>query len=148
MIIKLKLISAGTPMLPTFTKRGGRLYRYYVCRRTRKEGWNACPSKSVPAHEIEGLVVEQIRAVGKDPAVQAATLEAARERAGGTGVDAEDLRRALSLWDDVWAALVPREQARLISLLLEGVSYDGQAGTAALSFRATGISALAAEVGS
>jgi site-specific DNA recombinase len=63
-------------------------------------------------------------------------------------VDAADLRRALALWDDVWAALTPKEQARVTALLVERVAYDGTAGSAALTFRASGIAALAEEVGS
>ncbi len=58
-------------MTPTWTKKRGKLYRYYVCRTTKTEGWGACPSPSVPAHEIETLVVDQIRAIGRDRALQA-----------------------------------------------------------------------------
>ena len=138
--------SCDRPMVPTYTKKRGRLFRYYVCRRTREEGWDACPTKSVPAVEIERLAVEQVRAVGRDPAVFEATLEAARARADGAEVDAQDLRHAFALWEDVWAALTPREQARVMALLVEGVAYDGATGSAALTFRPSGIRALAEEV--
>ena len=138
--------SCDRPMVPTYTKKRGRLFRYYVCRRTREEGWGACPTKSVPATQIEGLVVEQIRAIGRDPEVFEATLDAARARAEGAAVDAEDLRRALSLWDDVWAALTLKEQARVAALLLERVAYDGANGKVALTFRPDGVKALAEEV--
>src|SRR6516165_4768728 len=40
--------------------RGNRQYRYYVCAMARLRGWATCPSKSVPARDIERLVVEQI----------------------------------------------------------------------------------------
>ena len=68
-------------MMPTYTKRTNRLYRNYVCRRTREEGWHACATKSVAAEELERLVAGQIRAVGSDPEVFEATLAAARARA-------------------------------------------------------------------
>jgi hypothetical protein len=135
-------------MVPTYTKRGATLFRYYVCRRTREEGWSACPTKSVAARQIEDLVVGQIKVIGSDPAVFSATLEAARARANGATVHADDLRRALSVWDEVWGALTLREQARVAALLVERVSYDGTAGTAALTFRPSGIRALAEEVAS
>src|SRR5205823_9548197 len=49
-------------MTPTHTTRDGtRRYRYYVCCAAQKRGWDTCPSKSVPAAQIEQLVVSQIR---------------------------------------------------------------------------------------
>ncbi len=141
----IRCASCDRPMIPTYTKRTNRLYRYYVCRRTREEGWNACATKSVAAEEIERLVAGQIRAVGRDPEVFEATLAAARARADGSRVEAQDLRRALGLWDDVWGALTPREQARVMALLVETVAYDGATGSAALTFRPSGIRALAEE---
>lgn len=137
--------SCDRPMVPTYCKKRGRLYRYCVCRRTREEGWAACATKSVSATQIESLVVAQIRGVGRDAGVFGATLAAACARAGGAAVDPEDLRRALLLWDHVWAALTLKEQARVMALLVESVVYDGPAGSAALTFRPTGIRALAQE---
>jgi len=138
--------SCDRPMAPTYCKKRGRLYRYYVCRRTKEEGWGACPTKSVAAEEIERLVVGQIRAVGGDREIFEAILASARARADGVMIPAEDFRRALSLWDDVWGALTLKEQARVAALLIERVAYDGVIGKAALTFRATGIKALAEEV--
>jgi len=37
-----------------------------VCPNAQKRGWHACPSKSIPAAEIEKFVVDQVRAVGRD----------------------------------------------------------------------------------
>jgi site-specific DNA recombinase len=65
-------------MTHTYTSKGNRRYRYYVCYTAQKQGWHACPSKSVPAEQIERFVVEQIRAVGKDPNVMAMALDQAR----------------------------------------------------------------------
>jgi site-specific DNA recombinase len=76
-------------------------------------------------------------------------LTETRERhvaAEGEAVDAEDLDAALALFDPVWDALFPREQARILALLVEGVRYDGGAGTLAVTFRPSGIRALADEV--
>lgn len=92
--------------------------------------------------------MDQIRAIGTDRQVFESTLQAARARANGVRVDAEDLHRALSLWDAVWGALTLKEQARVTALLVERVTYDGTMGSAALTFRPSGIRALAEEVGS
>ena len=131
-------------MSPSWTKRRGTLYRYYVCRTTKTEGWGACPSPSVPAHEIETLVVEQIRTIGRDRDLQARVLDQVRRQ--DPEVNPADLRRALTLFDPVWEVLHVEEQARVMRLLVEGVAYDGAAGTVTLSFREGGIQALAEEV--
>ena len=61
-------------------------------------------------------------------------------------VDRRDLAAALALFDDVWACLFPREQERVLQLLIERVEFDAARETVALTFRPTGIQALAEEV--
>jgi site-specific DNA recombinase len=53
--------SCRQPMVPTYTAKLGRRYRYYVCRSARRKGWAACQTKSVQAQMIEESVVEQLR---------------------------------------------------------------------------------------
>ena len=57
-----------------------REYRYYVCTRAQKRGWNCCPGPSLPAEELERFVVAQIRAFGRDNATTAAAVRAAQDR--------------------------------------------------------------------
>ncbi len=57
-------------------------------------------------------------------------------------VDETQVVRALSLFDPVWETLAPREQARVVRLLVERVDYDGQRGTVSITFRPTGIKTL------
>ncbi len=140
----LRCAPCDASMSATHTTKRGRRYGYYVCRTTRTDGWAACPTKSVPAAEIERLVVDQIRAIGKDEGLLAQVLAAARAEA--PTVDEPDLRRALALFDPVWDALHAKEQARVLTLLIERVDYDGAAGTVEIAFRPTGIQALAEEV--
>src|SRR5580658_5513565 len=54
--------SCKKPMIPTYTAKPGRRYRYYVCKSARQHGWHACPTKSVPAGMIEDSVLDQLRA--------------------------------------------------------------------------------------
>ena len=61
-------------------------------------------------------------------------------------VDEKELARALSLFDPVWNSLSPGEQARVMHLLVERVSYDGAEGKLSIAFRPTGIKALAEEM--
>lgn len=192
-------------------KNGTKRYRYYVCLNAQKRGWHACPSKSIPAGEIERFVVDQIRAVGKDPGVIAETIRqtqtesakrvreleteqgalekdlrrhndnlrklagvlgrngtatdrmadleerirSAEQRAtqvreelialGREMMDEKEATRALALFDPVWESLSPREQVRLIQLLVERVDYDGEKGTVSVTFHPTGIGALTEE---
>ena len=202
----------GCAMAHAFTARGNKRYRYYVCVHAQKRGWDTCPTKSVPAGEIERFVVDQIRAVARDPSLVSETLRHARRQQQGTlerleaerrvldrelaqlndgvrlvldaasrneaardrladlqdrirkgeqralevreemaalqrkQVDKDELATALSLFDPVWESLAPREQARVVELLVEHVAYDGRDGTISLTFRPTGIKTLAAEL--
>ena len=52
--------SCQRPMVPTYTAKPGRRYRYYVCQAARLNGWSSCPTKSVPARMIEEAVVEEL----------------------------------------------------------------------------------------
>jgi site-specific DNA recombinase len=66
-------------MTPTHTTRGGRKrYRYYVCSHAQKRGWRTCPSKAVPAAPLEQFVLDQVRELGRDPALLEEVLAQAR----------------------------------------------------------------------
>ncbi len=71
--------ACGCAMSHHFTQRGNKRYRYYVCIHAQKNGWSECPSPSLPAGQLEDFVVEQIKAVGRDPAVLADSLNATQE---------------------------------------------------------------------
>jgi hypothetical protein len=47
-------------------------------------------------------------------------------------------------FDGVWDTLQPREQARVIELLIESVVWDGEAESVSITFQPTGIKTLAA----
>jgi site-specific DNA recombinase len=191
----------------SYTAKGGRRYRYYVCLSAQKKGWHTCATKSVPAGEIERFVADQVRRVGREPAVLDRTLRQMREQtdraiadrraelmalerelarhaaamkklladpdAGdrvpalqerieaaqrkateareqlhaleGQIVDRTEVAAALASFAPVWEQLSPKEQARLIRLLVERVDYDGQHGNVAITFRPGGIKTLAQE---
>ena len=196
----------------TYSSKGPKRYRYYVCLNAQKRGWHSCVSKSVPAEEIERLVVDQIRAIGRDPSLVVATIRQARQLAneqikrletentrlhkelrgshdeirkvvaepatdnGATVCRLGDLNErirhaeqritevadettalrrqmvgereateALAAFDPVWETLTPKEQARIVQLLVERVDYDGERGRIAMTFRAAGLRALGEE---
>jgi hypothetical protein len=49
----------GAAFSPTHTRKGGRLYRYYVSQSVLKHGAGSCPIGRVPADEIEAAVIER-----------------------------------------------------------------------------------------
>ena len=66
-------------MSHSYASRGTRRYRYYVCTVAQKQGWQACPSPSVPAAELERFVVDELRTIARDRALVAATWAAWRQ---------------------------------------------------------------------
>jgi site-specific DNA recombinase len=92
----LRCTPCGCAMTPSHTTRQGRKrYRYYVCSRAQKQGWQTCPSKSVPAGEIERFVVERIRCIGRDATLQSETFAAARAAASARTQEMQEERRDL-----------------------------------------------------
>ena len=52
--------SCGVPMIPVHVGRHGHRYRYYVCRTRNKGSANPCPSRSLPAQDIDDAVFRQV----------------------------------------------------------------------------------------
>jgi site-specific DNA recombinase len=203
--------SCRASMIHTYTTKGNansKRYRYYVCLQAQKRGWHTCPTKSVPANQIEQFVVDQIKRIGRDPAVLEGTLRQMRQQhAKGLAdaqaeqkavgrelarhhaalkkllatsapapdrlaeindqiqkteqratalreqmlklqrerVDQAEVTSALAAFDPMWEQLAPREQARVIQLLVDRIDYDGKNGTVSITFHRSGIKALAQE---
>jgi DNA invertase Pin-like site-specific DNA recombinase len=134
----------GRALSPTHCRKGGRLYRYYVAQRVLKG--NAAGDdtivRRVSAAEIESAVVDQVRALLRQPEVVVGTWLAAR-------TDAPELtegatRDALYRLDPVWEQLFPGEQARIVRSLVERVVV-GPAG-ADIRLRLDGLGGLARDL--
>ena len=89
----------GLAMSPTYSSKGNKRYRYYVCSQAQKSGWGHCPSQSVPAGPMERIVVEQIAKVGQDSErLQKILAEASKQRhirLAALGSDRRRLEREL-----------------------------------------------------
>jgi site-specific DNA recombinase len=70
--------ACGQTMVHTFTGRGSKRYRYYTCGKAIKSGWKTCPTKSLPAAEIEAAVVDQIRCIAHDAELRDEVLRQGR----------------------------------------------------------------------
>lgn len=77
----LRCVPCNANMVSTHATKGTKRYRYYVCLCAQKRGYKNCPSKSIPAAEIERFVIEQIRMIGRDPALVTETLAQIRRKA-------------------------------------------------------------------
>jgi site-specific DNA recombinase len=102
--------SCQRPMIPTYTAKPGRRYRYYVCKSAREHGWNSCPTKSVPARMIEDAVLDQFRTTLCD---------------SGT-------REQLNVPEALWQSF-EQDHGLLVRALVKEVSYDGTTGAVSLN---------------
>ncbi len=109
----------GAAFSPTHTRKGKRLYRYYVSQTVLKHGAGSCSVGRVPAAEIEAAVIDQLRAVFRQPEIVVGTWKAAR--AEDDDITEADAREALHQLDPLWDDLLPAEQARIVALLVERV---------------------------
>ena len=75
--------------------------------------------------------------------VQLAQAELALEELTLTDPDRADARHLLQSFEPIWAELGPRERQQLLGQLVDYVIIDGEAGTAAFTFKAEGIAELA-----
>ncbi len=57
-------------------------------------------------------------------------------------IDDQQTTNALAGFDNLWQTLPPREQVRLVRLLIEKVSLDGPGGNVAITFHPTGLKSL------
>ena len=132
----------GSAFSPTHTRRGLKLYRYYVSQPVLKRGADACPIGRVPAGDIEAAVVDELRTVFRQPEIIVGTWREVREQ--DDDVTEAEVRDALHALDPLWEELFPAEQARLVQLLVERV--DLGADGLSLRLRVDGLSGLAQEM--
>ena len=130
----------GRAMSPTHARgRRGQVYRYYVSQSVLKGGATAGPAiRRLPAGEIEGLVMAQVRALLRQPEVVVGTWRTVH--GDDAAVTEAEVRCALEQLDPLWDELFPPEQARILRLLIERVDI-GEDG-ADVRLRVDGLSGL------
>ncbi|RAI46181.1 recombinase family protein [Rhodoplanes roseus] len=132
----------GRAMTPTHTRRGGKLYRYYVSTDVLKRDAEACPVRRVPAAEIESAVIDQVRGLLRSPEIIVRTWRIARQALDG--LSEADVREALERLDPLWDELFPAEQARIVQLLVERVDISMEG--ADIRLRTQGLTSLVADL--
>ena len=129
----------GTAMTPTYTRKGERLYHYYTSMdliRNRETG-GAGPMR-LAAAMVDGAVIAEMRRIIGSPEVATRVIEAQRREDGST--DERGIVAALQRFNELWDALYPAEQARIVRLLVDRVTV-GPTGMA-VDLRNNGIATL------
>jgi DNA invertase Pin-like site-specific DNA recombinase len=132
----------GCAMTPTHTRKGGRLYRYYISTDLLKHDAPACTVRRVPAAEIEGAVIDQVRGLLRAPEMIIRTWRAGRRLIDG--LTEAEVRDALQRLDPIWNELFPAEQARVIQLLVERVDVSPKG--VDIRLRTEGLSSITADL--
>jgi DNA invertase Pin-like site-specific DNA recombinase len=104
------------PMIATYSAKGERRYRYYVCQTAREKGWKFCQTKSVSADLLEASIVIHLR----------------------SQLNAAETRQVFQVSDSQWQALVEADAdviPGVIQALIEQIDYDGPSGRVAVTLR-------------
>ena len=125
-------------MTPYHARKKGKLYRYYTPSGILKTSCELCPVGSIPAGEIETIVLSQLKSIFKTPELIVRVWQKTREQE--PNVKESQIREAFKHIDEVWDELFPAEQERIVKLLIQNiiVGKDG----VDLRIRATGIGTL------
>ena len=115
----------------TYSRKGKRKYRYYLCVSAAKNGYDACPVKSVSAGDVEAAVIMRLRRLFRESENEMESVDA------GTAL-------ALKKLDSLWNDLFPAERERILRMLLESVTL--RADGLELAVRREALEALAREM--
>jgi hypothetical protein len=132
--------ATGTAMTPTYTRKGERLYHYYTSMdliRNRETLTGSGPVR-LPAAMVEGAVIAEMRRLIGAPEVAARVIAMIQQ--DEVRVDERSVIEALRRFNDLWGALFPAEQTRIVRLLVDRVTV-GPAGIA-VDLRNNGIATL------
>jgi site-specific DNA recombinase len=110
--------SCDVAMTHTYAQKKGKpLYRYYVCGKAHRQGWQKCETRSVSAPALEQAVVVQLAAMGDDVSNPSNEVRVALDRAGTS-----------------WREMTDDQRRIFIRTLVREVRYDGRTGKVIVRF--------------
>jgi site-specific DNA recombinase len=112
----------GRALSPTHTRRRGKLYTYYVSQAVLQGTDDGCTVRRISAGEIEAAVMDQVRALLRQPEVVIGTWRTAQAEA--PDLTEAETREALEQLDPLWEELFPAEQERIVRSLVERVDVS------------------------
>lgn len=124
------------------TKKNGHRYRYYLPQRDAKEYAGASGLPRLPAAQLESAVLEQLRAILRQPALIAEIVPQAIKL--DPTQDETKVTVAMTRLDAIWDQLLPAEQGRIVRLLIEKVIVSPT--NMELRLRANGIEQVVMEL--
>ncbi|MBF0562264.1 MAG: recombinase family protein [Alphaproteobacteria bacterium] len=133
---------AGTAMTPTYTRKNGKIYRYYVSQTALRTSYGACALSTVPAGEIESTVIAQLRTLLRTPEIIVRTWKQAAN--DGDRLPESEVTAALRSLDPLWDQLFPAEQSRLVRLLIARATIDTDG--VRIDLRTDGLATLATDL--
>ena len=95
--------------MPTYGRKNGRHYHYYLCCQDSKRAVSQCPVRQLPAGEIEEVVKSQLKIVMSQPSVLTALSDNA-------GISSTDILQIFE--SDFWTEISAGEYNRLVQLLV------------------------------
>jgi DNA invertase Pin-like site-specific DNA recombinase len=129
-------------MTPTHTRKKGKLYRYYAPSAVTKAKCTACPVGTIPAGEVEDVVLNQLTALFRTPEMVVNIWKAAHNH--DDEITEKDVVEALGNMQALWDHLFPAEQARILHLLIAQVFVSTKG--VDLRLRTDGLTTLTAEL--
>lgn len=110
----------GAAMTPS---NGGKTrhkrYRYYVSTTAMKYGYDSTDLRSIPAEQIEPVIVGHLRQFITMPEIIHRTHEKALQLEPNITVD--EVRENLTRFNEIWDQLFPLEQNRIVQLIVKRV---------------------------
>jgi DNA invertase Pin-like site-specific DNA recombinase len=101
------------------TKKNGRSYRYYIPQRDTKEYAGASGLPRLPAAQLEGAVLNQLRGIMRNPSMIGEIVPQVKNL--DADIDEAQVTVIMTRLDLVWDQLFPAEQSRIVRLLVEKV---------------------------
>lgn len=122
-------------MMPTYARKNGKRYFYYLCSRDSKRAISTCPVRQIPAGEVERITREQVVKMLQTPTILIKLAQV-------LNLPAEKIAELFK--EIFWQEISPGEMNRLLHLLLEKVEVHESKLT--VEFKSSGIKTLMEEI--
>ena len=116
------LINCGvccSKMIPTYTIKNGKRYRYYLCSSKAVGNNDSCSIARLSASEAENLVTNQVLNLLKKPEFIVHTISQSKGN-----LQESVVINSFKQIEKVWDELFPVEQARIVSLLVKDITIS------------------------
>lgn len=109
----------GERMYPTYSRKNGRKYPYYVSKSEIRFGTASKTYERIPAEEVEAATVAQIKSVLSSPESIASVCAFIEKN--GAQIDEASAVMSMHRLGDVWEQLYSAERHRIVNLMIERV---------------------------